>query len=70
MGSLISPKIPAPPAPVAPPVAPTTDLTAAQQEGIKDAMRRRRSGYTKTILTSRGGAAGAADIFKKTLLGQ
>ena len=69
----LKPKTPAPP----PPPAPLPEVTAATREElpaestemIKQTMKKKRAGYTKTILTSKKGIEDDPVLFKKTLLG-
>jgi len=77
----LKPKIPAPPPPPpAPPALPPAtkeaaygdpltgeDTTAAEQAAIK--LKKKKKGYTETIMTSTQGDTSTPDIYKKTLLG-
>ena len=69
----LKPKTPAPPPPPAPlpevPAATAAELPAESTEMIKQTMKKKRAGYTKTILTSQKGVAEDPVLFKKTLLG-
>jgi len=69
----LRPKTPAPPPPPAPlpevPAATREELPAESTEMIKQTMKKKRSGYTKTILTSKKGIEEDPVLFKKTLLG-
>jgi len=69
----LRPKTPAPPPPPAPlpevPAATAAELPAESTEAIKQTLKRKRKGYTKTILTSKKGVEEDPQIYKKTLLG-
>ena len=69
----LRPKTPAPPPPPAPlpevPAATAAELPEESTEAIKQTLKRKRKGYTKTILTSKKGVEEDPQIYKKTLLG-
>jgi len=69
----LKPKTPAPPPPPAPlpevPAATADELPAESTEMIKQTMKKKRAGYTKTILTSNKGVEADPQVYKKTLLG-
>jgi hypothetical protein len=70
MGSLFSPKMPAPPPP--PPIPETPTVSEEEKQRISDeqaAMERRRKGRKSTILTGPLGLETDATTEKKTLLG-
>ena len=69
----LRPKTPPPPPPPAPlpevPAATREELPDESTEMIKQTMKKKRSGYTKTILTSKKGVEEDPQVYKKTLLG-
>ena len=70
MGSIFSPKMPAPPPP--PPIPETPTVSEEEKQRIADeqaAMERRRKGRKSTILTGPLGLEQEATTEKKTLLG-
>ena len=70
MGSLFSPKMPAPPAP--PPIPETPTVSDEEKAAIaaeQAAVERKRKGRKSTILTGPLGDVSDAEIEKKTLLG-
>ena len=83
MGSLFrKPKMPPPPPPVPDPVPlpPTqpdeeyvsseTGETTTFEKEAEASMKKKKKGYTNTILTSNKGVTDPANTFNKTLLGQ
>lgn len=69
----LKPKTPAPPPPPAPlpevPAATAAELPAESTEMIAQTLKKKRAGYTKTILTSQKGVMDDPTVYKKTLLG-
>jgi|TARA_R100000482_G_scaffold122093_1_gene69025 hypothetical protein len=69
----LRPKTPPPPPPPAPlppvPAATRAELPGESTEMINQTMKRKRSGYTKTILTSKKGVEEDPQVYTKTLLG-
>jgi hypothetical protein len=73
MGSIFSPKMPAPPPLPEPIEPPEAELSAEEKEKIRqDQLRRdrKRTGRKSTILTGPMGVEEEAEIGKKTLLGE
>lgn len=69
----LKPKTPAPPPPPAPlpevPAATAAELPSESTEMIAQTLKKKRAGYTKTILTSQKGVTEDPTVYKKTLLG-
>ena len=69
----LKPKTPPPPPPPAPlpevPAATREELPDESTEMIKQTMKKKRAGYTKTILTSKKGVEEDPQVYRKTLLG-
>ncbi len=69
----LRPKTPPPPPPPAPlpevPAATREELPEESTEMIKQTMKKKRAGYSKTILTSKRGVEEDPQVYKKTLLG-
>lgn len=69
----LKPKTPAPPPPPAPlpevPAATAEELPEQESEMIKQTLKKKRSGYSKTILTSKRGVEEDPTVYRKTLLG-
>jgi hypothetical protein len=69
----LRPKTPPPPPPPAPlpevPAATREELPDESTEMIKQTMKKKRAGYSKTILTSKKGVQEDPEVYRKTLLG-
>jgi hypothetical protein len=69
----LRPKTPPPPPPPAPlpevPAATKEELPDESTEMIKQTMKKKRAGYSKTILTSKKGVQEDPEVYRKTLLG-